>query len=444
MEKINRLFIALSALLLQSAQAGAQQRTDTLRLSLQETLHLVNDRNKLIGITRTEQDAAEQDLRDARNAALPQLGIGGSVQRFSDITLFNGGLSSAHTVPRRPERDNATLGMDASITIFGGGRTRSIIQEQAARRDLAMLNTLDQTGNSSLQAVSAYLDIIRLNEQDSLILEQIRRASTRLKNIQTLYTNQKVTRSDVLRAQLILSNQELSHEQTENDIGIAITRLNVLLDLPAGTRIIPADSAGGNQPSPASSLHTLVTGAPDHAYAILRSKELIRLQETRIRNIRSNYYPTLQFFSAYGLNYPNYLGFPPVDQAYLLGFVGLRMQYSISSLYQHKHKESAARIRQAGLELQRSAIADNVSQEVNALATRYGEALDRIKVAEESIRQARENYRIVSAKYFNQLALLTDLLDADNLYLESRFNLIRSQTDALAFYYRLLYASGNL
>jgi outer membrane protein TolC len=72
------------------------------------------------------------------------------------------------------------------------------------------------------------------------------------------------------------------------------------------------------------------------------------------------------------------------------------------------------------------------------------EALNRISVNQHSVEQSQVNYRIVTTKYFNQLALLTDLLDADNLYQESRFNLVKAQTDALTIYYHLLYTSGNL
>jgi len=412
-------------------------------LSLQDALNLVKQKNKFVGVARIEQDAVEEDYKDARNAQLPTLGLGGSYQRFSKVTLFQDGLTGGHTVPRRPEQNSANVGLDASLTLFAGGRLRNALEEQSIRRNIASLNTLDQTGISSLQVVSAYLDILRLNEQDSLIIDQIRRAETRLKNIRTLYENQKVTRSDVLRAEVILENQKLSREQTENDITIAAQRLDVLLDVPMNTRLRLTDSAGANTPDD-STLTTLVNSASTHAYSILRSQELIKLQDNRIRSIRSNYSPLIQFYSAYGLNYPNYLGFPPVDQFYLLGFVGIRMTYNISSLYQNKHKEAAAHIRETSLQLQKSAIEDNVNQETNALITKYAESLDRIRVALSTIEQTRVNYKIVTSKYFNQLALLTDLLDADNLYLESRFNLIRSQTDALAYYYRLLYASGNL
>ena len=88
-------------------------------------------------------------------------------------------------------------------------------------------------------------------------------------------------------------------------------------------------------------------------------------------------------------------------------------------------------------------IRDNVKQEANGLLIKYQEALNRIKVTEKSIEQASVNYKIVSAKYFNQLALLTDLLDADNLYQESRFNLVQAQTTAQFIYYQLLFTSGK-
>lgn len=426
--------------LVSRAQSGAEP---ALSLSLRDALSMVKEKNKLIGAARIEQDAVEEDYKDARTAQLPSIGLGGSYQRFSKVTLFREGLTGGHNVPRYPEQNSANVGLDASLTLFAGGRIRNAIEEQHIRKDIASLNTLDQTGSLSLQVVSNYLDILRLNEQDSVIMDQIRRAETRLKNIRTLYENQKVTRSDVLRAEVILANQKLSREQNENDISIAIQHLDVLLNLPTTTVLQLTDSAGSNIPD-ASGLTAYVSGAAAHSYTILRAQQLIKLQDNRIRSIRSGYSPTVQFYSAYGLNYPNYLGFPPVDQFYLLGFVGIRMTYNISSFYQNRHKAAAAHIREAGLELQKSAIEDEVNQQTRALATKYSEALDRISVAESTIDQTRVNYRIVSVKYFNQLALLTDLLDADNLYLESRFNLIRSQTDALAYYYRLLYVSGNL
>jgi outer membrane protein TolC len=437
---IKQALIFLSAILL-ALPSYAQD--SIYKLSLQDAVQLARQKNKQVSISKTEEDAVDAELRDAQLSRLPNVGIGASYQRFSKVTLYEDGLSGGHSIKRPPTANSANLGLESSITLFAGGRQTAAIREQHIRKDIASLNTLDLSGNVSLQVISSYLNIIRLEEQNAVIIEQIKRAETRFKNIETLFRNQKVTRSDLLRAQLILDNQKLSREQNENDLAIAISRLNVLLDLPRNTQIVPTDTVNGEKAT-AASLTDLVKSAQETNYAVLRTQQTQKLQENRIKAIRGAYLPTLQAFSAYGVNYPNNLVFPPVDQAFSVGFIGLRAQYNLSSLYHNKNKEKAAKIRLEALQTQESAIRDNVDDEANALHIKYSESLHRITVAASSIEQASANYKIVSAKYFNQLALLTDLLDADNLLLESKYNLIRSQTDALAFYYRLLYTSGKL
>lgn len=113
-------------------------------------------------------------------------------------------------------------------------------------------------------------------------------------------------------------------------------------------------------------------------------------------------------------------------------------------MYQNKNKVAASKLRITGAEIQQKAITDNVSTDLKSYLIKYQESLNRIAVDQRSIEQAQVNLRIVNTKYFNQLALLTDLLDADNLFVESRFNLIKAQTDALAIYYHLLYTAGKL
>lgn len=414
-----------------------------LHLSMTEALQMARQQNKWIHIAQTEEAATRADQQDVRNALYPTVNFNASYQRFSNVELFDNGLSDGHAVPRRPNQNSTAEGFETAMTLFAGNRQHLNEKDARIKSNIAALNTLDQTGVVSLQVVATYLNLLRLNQQDSVIREQIHRAEQRLKNIQTLYDYGKVTRSDLLRAQLLLENQKISREQNENDVTIAMQQLDVLLNLPQTTRFLLTDSAGGNNQAQ-SSLTALVDKAGSDAYAVRKAQEGVALAANRVQGVKAGYLPVVQAYGAYGLNYPNYLGFPPINQFYLLGFIGVKMQYNISSFYQHKHKTEAAKMRLTEVTTQANAVKDNVAREASAAYIKYGEALDRIRVAEQSIEQARVNYKIVSAKYFNQLALLTDLLDADNLLLESRFNLIRSQTDALAFYYRLQYISGKL
>jgi outer membrane protein TolC len=436
--------LSLAILILNTIVTSAQaQPGSSYKLTLAEAVQFAKSQNKWVRAANIEQSAVNEDRKDAYDAALPTINVSGSYQRFSGLTLFTKGLGHATTGPRKPTSNSAALGIDALFNIYSGGRQRALQKEQTSRWNLAKVNTQDQSGHIALQTADQYLGLVRLNDLQRFILDQLKRAQTRVKNIHSLYENQKVTRSDVLRAEVALSNVELSLQQNENDIAIANQKLDVLINIPDSVWISPADSAAMPKPE-IRSLLPLIEAAGVSSYAVQKATESIEVQRARVKAVQSNNKPSLSFYTAYGLNYPNYLFFPPVDQAYAIGFVGLKAQYSISSLYHNKSKLAASKLRVKELEVQKEVYADEVRSEIQSYYIKYAEALNRIVVNEHSVEQAEVNYSIVNTKYLNQLALLTDLLDADNLYQESRFNLIKAQTDALAIYYHILYASGNL
>ncbi|WPU91581.1 TolC family protein [Mucilaginibacter sabulilitoris] len=441
--KLTGMSFAVIFVLLHIAEAQIKADSGNVYLlSLQQAINISKTNNNLVKAAKSEESASNSDLKDAENNALPSIFAGANYQRYTSLTLYQG-LNPVKSMPKYPTSDGADASVSANFNLYAGGRQKALKDEQSGKKNLASVNTQEQTGNVGLQVVAQYLDLVRLNDQRRFIKEQVIRAETRVKNITALYNNQKVTRSDLLRAELTLSAAGLDLEQAENDITIASQKLNILLGLSVSTGVSLLDSAAMPRPV-AESLVPLVVEASKAAYAIRKTGEIIKIQDARIKSVKSGSSPSVSLYSAYGINYPNNIFFPPVDQAFSIGFVGFKVQYSISSIYQNKHKTAASRIRLQELQHEQQNISDNVRQEAESLLIKYKEAINRIAVNEKSVEQARVNYKIINAKYFNQLALLTDLLDADNLYQGTRYNLVQAQTGALFIYYKLLYTSGNL
>lgn len=65
---------------------------------------------------------------------------------------------------------------------------------------------------------------------------------------------------------------------------------------------------------------------------------------------------------------------------------------------------------------------------------RHKEALQEEEAWELSVRQAQENYRIMQNRYMNQLAILTDLLDANSVLLNAELQLTSSRTRIIYTY----------
>jgi outer membrane protein len=423
--------------------AGAQQAPPEIKLSLKDAIALVKSQNIAVNIARQEEKAANEDLLDARAGMLPVVTLNAGYQRYTKLTLFENGLHNANSIDRQPSANGASQSTEMAFNLYSGGKSRALIQERQAGRYLAGINARDETGNTSLQLVFRYLGLVKLFNQRKLIADQSERARKRLKTINALYQNQRITRSDVLRAELVLANVQLDSIHNQNDIAIANNKVTVLLHLPETTQILPADSANMNRPDP-EELDRLTGSGKQESYTVQRTVALTNMQSARLKGIKGNAMPTVALVSAYGFSYPNYLFFPPVDQLYSIGYVGAKVSYNLSSLYHNKHKVTAAEIRLDEVRQEQQLAQDNTREELKALLIRYNESLNRVAVMRQSIVQAAVNYRIVNTKYFNQLALLTDLLDADNLYQEASYNLISAETEASLIYYNLRYTTGNL
>lgn len=435
---IYHLFFSVSVCSLQAQTVNST----TIKLSLLEAIRYAKGSNKLVGVLKAEESATQLDLEDAKKGALPRIHSNAVYQRYTKVTLFDGVLGDPHQIPKPPDPNAGALALESSFNLYAGGRQRSAITDGKRKNELASINTREQEANIGLQVALQYLDMIRLYFQERLIKDQIARAYTRLKNINTFYANGKVTKSDVLRAEVVLSNVLLGETANKNDYLISNQKLNTLLNLDGFTKIIPVDTTSLN-------LHDsleLEELPQDYAgsYVILKAQKYIELQENRTRWTKSFNLPAVTLFGGYGFNYPNTLLFPPVAQTLGVGTAGVRVTYDISSLYQNKDKVRASRLRETALKDQKQWIADNVQQEAKALVIKYNEAVNRMRVIEKSIEQAEINYNIQNNKYLNQLTLLTDLLEADNLYQESRFNYMQANIAALSIYYRLLFITGKL
>lgn len=439
----NKLFVLLflGVIFFWNINFAQEKNVGTKILSIQEAVMLAKENNDWITMAKLNKEVSESELKEVKSHILPHVVVGMSGKKLSNVTLYEHGLHDSESLPPPPSTYQANFGMEASFNLYSGGKHEAAIEESEIKTKLSDIKIQQQSGSISLQVIQNYLEILRLSKLDSLHKEQINREEIRLKNINSLYKNGKVTRSDVLRAEINLSNEQFTRKENQSDIQIFNNRLNVLLKLPEETKLILSDTA-------------IVKDVPDwlnieetsekSAYNFLSAQQNIELQKAKIKGAKSNYYPSVALISAYEYNYPNYLKYPNVDQAYSIGFIGFKMQYSLSSLYQNNHKVKAEKERLEELKVNENAIQDNLKLEVSSLKIKLEDTKEKMEIAKKNIEQSKVNLKIVNTKYFNQLALLTDLLEADNLYLQSKYKLIEAQTSLLNYYYQILYTTGKI
>lgn len=124
--------------------------------------------------------------------------------------------------------------------------------------------------------------------------------------------------------------------------------------------------------------------------------------------------------------------------------VGLSVSYPLSSLFKEGHRIKESRLQVSLRKNEEERKRQNIRIEVRTAYLRHKEALLQVEALKLSVRQAAENYRIMQNRYMNQLAILTDLLDANSVRLNVELQLTTARTQVVYTYYQLLKACGQL
>lgn len=87
---------------------------------------------------------------------------------------------------------------------------------------------------------------------------------------------------------------------------------------------------------------------------------------------------------------------------------------------------------------------ENIELEVHQAYINYQNAFELLRTQEKSLQLATENYAVTENRYNNDLVLLIDLLDADNIKLDSEIQAVNARINIIFNYYKLLYVTGTI
>ena len=421
-------------------QSHAQTRADGI-VNLREVWAKAVENNKSIRMQTLKVGGADEAVKDAKAARLPDIEAEGEYAKVSNLPIYTNGLFHAHS-EFEVVHTTYNFGGNAYLNLYNGNKTNLKIEAEKDRKNIAVVQKDLTVSEIKLQATAYYLDLQRSIIFKKLLLRDIADQEKQLSEIRQLLKNGVVLKSDVLRAELKLSRQKMSLIQLDNDLEIANQHLNILVGNNDEVQNKP-DSNIKFEPA-LKSYQEYLTEAATNSYEFKISEQETELSKLNVKNVKSNTAFKVGLFANYAYSYPQIQFYPYSIALYGLGLSGIKASFPISSFYHNKHKLQAARIKYQQQEIAHLETSDKVRQEVKEAYLRYTESVKRIEVARENIKQASENLRIVNNTYFNQLSLLTDLLDADTQLLQTRFDLAAAQIAAQLQFYKLQQVTGNL
>ena len=430
--------------------------------SIQQLYDLADKYNQQIVVSQTGLHAASEAVMAAKNAMLPNVELSASGSYIGDATLMSRGFSTNGTTDviiagigpqkvRNGRQETPHWGnsftAQVSQVIYAGGAIRAGIRITELGEQMATLDVEKNRQEVRFLITGYYLDLYKLQNQQMVIDRNIQLTEKVIKDMEARCQQGMVLKNDITRYELQLMTLQLTKEKLKDAQSIINHQLCTTLHM-ADKKVIVVDTTKLNQEI--ASLKTIANEhnwqqtASENNIGIRQANVAIQLAEQKIKTTNAASLPSLALTAEDNLFGPYTNDLIPVNANVNAWFVGIGLKYDLGSLWKNKHNINHARIHHQQSQEQLVLARENVEKSVQAGYVNFLTSFKEVETQRKQVELATQNYDVVQNRYQNQLALLTDMLDASSMKLSADMALVNAQISLLYNYYKLKYISNTL
>ena len=382
-----------------------------------------------------------ESLEAAKSQRLPNLSVSLSASYLGDGKIWNRDFSNAMKIDMPHFGNNFAL--EAEQVVYAGGAISSGIKQAEIGKLLADLDLRKNVQDIRFLLVGYYLNIYKLDNQIRVLRKNMELTEEVIANMQARRDQGTALKTDITRYELQREQLNLQLSRVGDARKIACHRLSTVLHLPEGMVIEP-DTALLVRQIDALTEEEWQNMATGNNIVLQQSAANIRLCEQKFKQERSERLPHIAIVAADHLDGPITIEVPTLDNNFNYWYVGVGVKYNISSLFKNNKKLKAARINVRRAEESHQLAQEKVENDVQEGYVNFLTAYTDLRTQENSVRLADENYRVTDNRYRNEMALLTDMLDAGSAKLSADLSLVDARINILYCYYKMKYITHTL
>ena len=418
----------------------AQEQYDMV-IGIEQMFELADRNSSRIKTFEIAEREAQQAVSVAKNALLPNIGVSLSFSYIGNGWMSDRDFSNSMNAPMPHFGNN--LAIEASQVVYAGGAISNSINVAKLQYQLAVLEKENNRRDVRFLLVANYLELYKLDNQLKVYEKNIRQTEMLLDEIRIRQKEGVALKNDITRYELQLKSLELALTQVKNSRIIMNDQLTTVLGLSKET-VVRVDTASVREiPALDSEDAWMVEGAM--ASPVLRQAKInIAISRHNEKIINAESLPQVSLFAADSFDGPILIEVPPINKNFNYWCFGIGIKYNISSLYKTGKKRKLTELSTLKAveneELARKCLNTNIRE----CYIRFSEAFTVYDTQVKSLELAQQNYKVVNHRYLNDLALITDMLDASNSKLSAELLLSNARINILFNYYKLRRACGTI
>jgi outer membrane protein len=426
------LVMALLTAGLLSASTHVLRAQEKVSLSVDQAIAIGIENSKSLHASQMRVESADARSSEVGVQRLPQIKLGASYTRLSDVPPFVIGPLPPllpGTVTLSPSLvDNYSARLTLQQPLFTGFRLQGLADGAEYSAKAASEEFAKDKSDLVYGIRSAYWSLYKANEFKKVVDENVGQVRAHLNDVKNLFAQGIVTKNEVLKVEVQLSNVLVLQLDAANNVRLAMLGLNNILGTPL-TNEVELTTGITRQPQEYGGADALVSRALDRRPELRAMDDRVKAGESAVTAARSGWFPQVYLTGNYTYARPNQRIFPSIDQFKDTWDVSLSVSLDIWNWGTTIHQTNQAQAQLAQARDGLGQLRDGITLEVTQNLLNLNETRDKIAVAEQGVAQAEENYRITNEKFKSGLALNSDLLDAEVALLQAKWNSIQALVD---------------
>lgn len=419
----------------------AQESTIKQQLTIDRLFELIELNSKTLTVQKSGTDIAQQALLSAKSDRLPDIDTQLSMSYLGNGFTTKRNFTDFTQAPIPHFGNNFVL--EASQVIYSGGAISNNIQLSQLVYQQSQIAVQRSREQLRFLLLSQYLDLFKLDNQIKVYNQNIALTDKLIEQVHAKQEQGAALKNDVTRYELQKKELELSLLKLNNLRLVQNHQLCTSLSIPYTTCIEPdttlIDKLYAQDGEEYWQTHASVTSP-----AIKQAAITIDMAKTKVKIAQSDLLPKISLVAADHFDGPITIEVPPINRNFNYWYLGVGIKYSLSSLFKSNKRISQAKYAVNQSQISKSAVADEVSNAVQEGYVLYMQSYSDWHTQQKSVELARQNYVIVNERYLNQLALITDMLDASNIRLSAELQEVNARISIVYNYYKMKYLSGTL
>ena len=409
-------------------------------MTVRELFNLVESNSKTLQETKTSVEFAQKGIEAARAQRLPDVNASLSASYNGNVVVMDRDFTNAQGFSS-PHFGNS-FALEAQQVVYAGGAINAGIKMAELQRDMAQNIEHSTLNIERFKALGQYLDLFKIQNRMQVYEQNIALTRRLIDDIQAKQQQGMALKNDVTRYELQMETLRLGLRQLQDQQAILNHQLCNTLGL-KDVAIQPDTTIVSQTLAREGQLHWLQTALASSPQ-IEQSELSTQIAEQQLRLAMSEMMPTLALVAADNFSGPFTYDIPPIDKNINYWYVGVGLKYNLSSLFKQNKKVRQAKTGVLRSQQQQKVVAESLDNQVQQAWTLWQQTYADLDTQRKSVQLARQNYQVVNDRYLNQLALITDMLDASNIRLNAELQEVDARINIIYAYYKLQYIAGTL